>query len=51
MTDFADADEQEAAGDPAIDWDRLDEVAAVFAEMEPLAALKAIYGEKLDVPA
>jgi hypothetical protein len=51
MDEFADADEQEAAGDPEIQWDRLDEVAAIFAEMEPLDALKAIYGDGLDVPA
>lgn len=50
MDTFADADEQEAAGDPPIDWDRLEEVAEVFANNTPLEALKAIYGEKLDVP-
>lgn len=47
---YADADEQEAAGDPPIDWDRLDDVAAIFEEMEPLDALRAIYGDRLDVP-
>ena len=47
---FADDDEEFAEGDPPIDWDRLEEVAAVFASMEPLEALRAIYGDKLDVP-
>jgi hypothetical protein len=50
MAGFADADEEFGAGDPPINWARLEEVAAVFAEMEPLDALRAIYGEKLDVP-
>jgi hypothetical protein len=49
--DFADADEEQAAGDPEIDWERLEEVAAIFAEMSPLEALKALYGEKLEIPA
>ena len=51
MAGFADADEEFGAGDPPINWARLEEVAAVFAEMEPLAALQAIYGEKLEIPA
>ena len=48
---FADVNEHFAEGDPVVDWDRLDEVAAVFASMEPFEALKAIYGDKLEVPA
>jgi hypothetical protein len=51
MDTYADANEDEAAGDPAIDWDRLEEVATLFAEKAPLDALIALYGEKLDVPA
>lgn len=51
MDTFADADEQEAAGDPPIDWDRLEEVAEVFATLKPLDALTAIYGARLEVPA
>lgn len=52
MDTFADADEQEAAGDPPIDWDRLEEVQAIFDNAKtPLDALKAIYGDKLEVPA
>ena len=51
MDTYADANEDEAAGDPAIDWDRLEEVATLFAEKAPLDALTALYGEKLDVPA
>jgi hypothetical protein len=52
MDGFADAEEQEAAGDPVIQWDRLDEVQAVFDDSEtPLEALKALYGDRLDVPA
>ena len=51
MDTYADANEDEAAGDPAIDWDRLEEVATLFAEKAPLDALRALYGEKLDVPA
>lgn len=50
MAGFADADEEFGAGDPPINWARLEEVAAVFAGMEPLAALEAIYGEKLEIP-
>lgn len=48
---LADDDEEFTAGDPPIDWDRLEEVAAVFASMEPLEALRAIYGDDLIVPA
>ena len=52
FADFADADEDEAAGDPPIDWDRLAEVKAIFDAAEtPLDALKALYGDKLEVPA
>lgn len=52
MDTFADADEQEAAGDPPIDYDRLDEVQAVMDEAaSPLEALTALYGDKLEVPA
>lgn len=51
LVDFADADEEHAEGDPEIDWDRLEELAEVFSMNEPLEALKAIYGEKLEVPA
>ena len=51
FANFADADEQDADGDPPIDWARLEELAEVFANNTPLEALKAIYGEKLDVPA
>jgi hypothetical protein len=50
MAGFADADEEFGAGDPPINWARLDELAEVFANNTPLEALKAIYGEKLDVP-
>jgi len=50
FANFADAEEQDADGDPPIDWARLDELAEVFANNTPLEALKAIYGEKLDVP-
>lgn len=48
---FADVNEHFADGDPVVDWDRVDEVAAVFASMEPFEALKTIYGDKLEVPA
>jgi hypothetical protein len=51
MDTFADADEQEAAGDPEINFEKLDQLAEVFATMTPLDALKAIYGDRLDVPA
>ncbi len=52
MDGFADADEQEAAGDPPINFDRLNEVQAIFNDSEtPLDALKALYGDRLDVPA
>jgi len=50
FANFADAEEQDAAGDAPINWARLDELAEVFANNTPLDALKAIYGEKLDVP-
>jgi len=50
FSNFADADEERAEGDAPIDWARLDELAEVFANNTPLEALKAIYGEKLDVP-
>ena len=48
---FADVNEHFADGDPVVDWDRVGEVAAVFADSTPLEALKAIYGDKLEVPA
>ena len=47
---FADADDEFAEGDPPINWEELDKLAEVFANNTPLEALKAIYGEKLDVP-
>ena len=51
MDTFADADEEYADGDPPIDWDRVAEVKAIFDAAEtPLDALKALYGDKLDVP-
>ena len=49
--DFADADEDQANGDPEINWERLEELAEVFANNTPLEALKAIYGDRLEVPA
>ena len=49
---FADVNEHFADGDPVVDWDRLGEVKAVFdAADSPLEALKALYGDKLEVPA
>jgi hypothetical protein len=52
MDKYADADEEHAEGDPPIDWDRLGEVQAVFEAADtPLEALKALYGDRLDVPA
>jgi hypothetical protein len=48
--DYADANEDEAAGDPAIDFDRVGEVAEAFATLKPLDALKSIYGDRLEVP-
>lgn len=51
FADFADADEEQAEGDPEINWDRLEELEEVFSMNEPLEALKAIYGDKLEVPA
>jgi len=48
---FADVNEHFADGDPVVDWSRVDEVAAVFADSTPLEALKTIYGDKLEVPA
>lgn len=51
MNEFADADEQEAAGDPPIDWGSVEKVADIFTNAaSPLEALTAIYGDKLDVP-
>ena len=52
MDIFADADEEYADGDPSIDYDRLDEVQSVMDEAStPLDALKALYGDRLEVPA
>jgi hypothetical protein len=52
MDHYADANEDTAAGDPPIDYDRLDEVQAVMDEADtPLEALQALYGDKLEVPA
>ncbi len=52
MDQYADADEEHADGDPPINFDRLDEVQAIFNDSEtPLDALKALYGDKLEVPA
>ena len=52
MDHYADDNEDTAAGDPSIDWERLDEVATVFDKAEtPLEALTALYGDKLEVPA
>lgn len=51
MDKYADANEDHAAGDPPIQWDKLDELAEVLANNEPLDALRAIYGDRLDVPA
>ena len=50
LSGFADADEGFAEGDPPVDWARLDELAAVFANNTPLEALRAIYGDDLIVP-
>lgn len=51
MDHYADANEDHADGDPPIEWERLDEVQAIMSEAEtPLDALKALYGDKLEVP-
>lgn len=52
MDKYADDNEDTAAGDPPIQWDRLDEVQATLDDAKtPLAALTALYGDKLEVPA
>ena len=51
MSGFADDDEAFADHDPEIDYDKLEEVAEVFETLSPLAALTAVYGDSLIVPA
>ncbi len=51
MDGFTDSNEHDAAGDPPIDWLRVEEVAGAFATLEPLDALTALYGARLVVPA
>ena len=50
MEKYADADEGFADADPPIDWDRLDEVAAIITLETPRDALRALYGADLIVP-
>ena len=51
MDKYADADEGFADADPLVDWDRLNEVAAIITLETPRDALRALYGDDLIVPA
>ena len=47
METYADADEATAAGDPPVDWEKVEAVAEIFTNAKPLDALIALYGTEL----
>ena len=47
--EIEDDNEHEADGDPPIDWERLAEVGETLATLPAAEALKALYGDDLEI--